>query len=581
MTETNPRPLHGLRVLDFSTTIAGPHCSRLLADMGADVIKVEAPEGDLMRSRPVQRDGAGTMFGQLNAGKRSIVLDLKRPESIDAIKKLVAKVDVVLENYRPGVMKRLGIDYPELAKVNPRLVYCAISGYGQTGPAAGRPAYAPVIHASTGYDMAHLSYQQGRGRPDNCGIFVADYASGAYAMGAILAALHQRNATGKGQMVDVSMFETLVGMLLGEVNRAQFDFETPSRPMYGPIEASDGYVMLATASERTFQDMATAAGRRDWLTDPRFEKYADRRMNWAEFVDEFEQWSEEAHGQGMRRGAGEARRALLALSHRERGAAGSASRASRLALHHRGQRRRLPVARPALPLLRLGPAKWPQGRRPGRAHHRACWPKPVSARPRSRPWSNDRPAHAHPGRLRPDHGRHGQAFQRTVQCRLLRRGGGHRPRRCARRGRRRSPWPRHRCRGGPRILSRHQPALRLAVRPLQQPAQERRQPPGRHAAAAALHPLRRQHAPVPGQPLRRGDRGRRDRAGADLRRRAAALDAERPQGRPRRSTGTRIPAASRRGSATSASAFPTRKRGTSSGPRSISIRCWRTPSAAA
>jgi crotonobetainyl-CoA:carnitine CoA-transferase CaiB-like acyl-CoA transferase len=293
MMETDPRPLHGLRVLDFSTTIAGPHCSRLLADMGADVVKVESPEGDLMRSRPVQRDGAGTMFGQLNAGKRSIVLDLKRPESIAAIKKLAAKVDVVLENYRPGVMKRLGIDYPELAKVNPRLVYCAISGYGQTGPAAGRPAYAPVIHASTGYDMAHLFYQQGRERPDNCGIFVADYASGSYAMGAILAALYQRNATGQGQMVDVSMFETLVGMLLGEVNRAQFDFEMPSRPMYGPVEAKDGYVMLATASERTFQDMATAAGRRDWLTDQRFEKYPDRRMNWDQFVDEFEAWSKQ------------------------------------------------------------------------------------------------------------------------------------------------------------------------------------------------------------------------------------------------------------------------------------------------
>ena len=148
-----------------------------------------------------------------------------------------------------------------------------------------------MIHASTGYDMAHLFYQQGRERPDNSGIFVADYASGAYAMGAILAALHQRHVTGKGQMVDVSMFETLVGMLLGEVNRAQFDFEMPSRPMYGPVEAKDGYVMLATASERTFQDMATAAGRRDWLTDPRFEKYADRRMNWGQFVDEFEQWS--------------------------------------------------------------------------------------------------------------------------------------------------------------------------------------------------------------------------------------------------------------------------------------------------
>src|SRR5215467_13026037 len=187
MTESNPRPLAGLRVLDFSTTIAGPHCSRLMADMGADVIKVESPEGDLMRSRPVQRDGAGTMFGQLNAGKRSIVLDLKKPEAIAAVKKLVKTVDIVLENYRPGVMKRLGLDYPELAKINPRIIYGAISGYGQSGPAAGRPAYAPVIHASTGYDRAHLYYQQGRERLDNCGIFVADYASGAYALGGILA----------------------------------------------------------------------------------------------------------------------------------------------------------------------------------------------------------------------------------------------------------------------------------------------------------------------------------------------------------------------------------------------------------
>jgi CoA:oxalate CoA-transferase len=291
MTERLPRPLHGLKVLDFTTTIAGPHCGRLLADLGADVIKVEAPEGDLMRSRPVQRAGAGTMFGQLNAGKRSIVLDLRRPQAVAAMKKLAAGIDIVLENYRPGVMKRLGLDYPELAKVNPRLIYCAISGYGQTGPGAGRPAYAPVIHASTGYDMAHLYYQQGRERPDNCGIFVADYASGAYALGGILAAVHQRHVTGKGQMVDVSMFEALVGMLLGEVNRAQFDFEMPSRPMYGPVEAKDGYVMLATASERTFQDMATAAAPRDWLTDPRFEKYADRRMNWDQFVDEFERWS--------------------------------------------------------------------------------------------------------------------------------------------------------------------------------------------------------------------------------------------------------------------------------------------------
>jgi len=291
MTDQRPRPLSGVRILDFSTTIAGPHCSRLMADLGAEVIKVESTDGDLMRTRPVLRDGASTMFGQLNVGKQSIVLDLKRPEAIAVVKKLVPTVDIVIENYRPGVMKRLGLDYPELARISPKLIYCAISGYGQTGPGAGRPAYAPVIHASTGYDMAHLFYQQGRERPDNCGIFVADYASGAYAMGAILAALHQRHVTGRGQMVDVSMFESLVGMLLGEVNRAQFDFESPSRPMYGPIEAADGYVMLATASERTFQDLAAASGRSDWITDPRFEKYADRRMNWGLLIDELEQWS--------------------------------------------------------------------------------------------------------------------------------------------------------------------------------------------------------------------------------------------------------------------------------------------------
>ena len=122
MTDANNRPLHGVRVLDFSTTIAGPHCTRLLADMGADVIKIESPEGDLMRSRPVQRDGAGTMFGQLNAGKRCIVLDLKKPAAIAAVKALVKTVDIVVENYRPGVMKRLGLDYPELAKINPRII---------------------------------------------------------------------------------------------------------------------------------------------------------------------------------------------------------------------------------------------------------------------------------------------------------------------------------------------------------------------------------------------------------------------------------------------------------------------------
>src|SRR5262245_32179290 len=188
--------LDGLRVLDLTTTIAGPHCARLLADVGASVIKIESPEGDMMRTRPPLRDRASTSFGQLNAGKQSIALDLKQPAAVEIVKRLAARSDVLVENYRPGVMRRLGLDYPVLAAAHPALIYCAISGYGQTGPSSGRPAYAPVIHAASGYDIAHLSYQEGRTRPDNNGIFIADVLSGTYAFGAILAALHHRTRTG-------------------------------------------------------------------------------------------------------------------------------------------------------------------------------------------------------------------------------------------------------------------------------------------------------------------------------------------------------------------------------------------------
>src|SRR5690242_7734116 len=125
------RALSGLRVLDFTTTIAGPHCTRLLADLGADVIKVEAPEGDMMRSRMPLRNGASTSFGQLNTGKKSVVVDLKRPEGVAVARRLVESCDVLVENFRPGVMQRFGLDYLALRELKPELVYCAISGYGQ------------------------------------------------------------------------------------------------------------------------------------------------------------------------------------------------------------------------------------------------------------------------------------------------------------------------------------------------------------------------------------------------------------------------------------------------------------------
>jgi CoA:oxalate CoA-transferase len=281
----------GLRVLDFSTTIAGPYCTRMLADMGAEVIKIEPAEGETMRTRPPVRNGSSTVFGQLNVGKRSLVLDLKSPKAIDVIHKLVASADILVENFRPGVMRRLKLDYASLREINPKLIYCSISGYGQTGPSSELAAYAPVIHAASGYEMAHLAYQPGRSRPDYCGIYHADVFSGTQAFGAISAALYQRCGTGQGQHIDVSMLESMLGLTLNEVQWSQFEVAAPSRPMFGPVETSDGYVMIAIASEKTFQGLVTAAGHPEWITDPRFAKYGDRRANWSALMGGVEAWS--------------------------------------------------------------------------------------------------------------------------------------------------------------------------------------------------------------------------------------------------------------------------------------------------
>jgi len=285
--------LSGLRVIDFTTTIAGPHCTRLLADLGAEVVKIEAPEGDMMRTRPPMRSGASTSFGQLNAGKKSVALDLKSPDAVEAVRRLAATADVVVENFRPGVMRRFGLDYEALRPLKPDLVYCAISGYGQTGPSAELPAYAPVIHAASGYDLAHMAYQGEARRPDYCGIYIADVLTGTYAYGAIVTALYQRQATGAGQMIDVSMLESMLSLTLSEIQAAQFVVTPPGRPVFGPIATKDGYVNLSIASERTFQNLAAASGHPRWLTDPRFAEYANRRANWGELIEELERWSTE------------------------------------------------------------------------------------------------------------------------------------------------------------------------------------------------------------------------------------------------------------------------------------------------
>ncbi|MET3331521.1 MULTISPECIES: CaiB/BaiF CoA transferase family protein [Bradyrhizobium] len=288
---TTTKAFAGLRVLDFSTTIAGPHCARMLADMGAEVIKIETDGGETMRTRPPLRKGCSTAFGQLNVGKKSVVLDLKSEDGKEAVRRLAAASDILVENFRPGVMHRLRLDYDRLRTVNPKLIYCSISGYGQTGPSAELPAYAPVIHAASGYDMAHLAYQPGRNRPDYCGIYHADVVTGTYGFGAIASALYQRTVTGLGQHIDVSMLESMLSLTLTELQSAQFAVKPPPRPMFGPTETASGYVMITVASEKTFQGLMGVIGHPEWISDPRFATYAARRENWAEVMDGVEAWS--------------------------------------------------------------------------------------------------------------------------------------------------------------------------------------------------------------------------------------------------------------------------------------------------
>ena len=284
--------LAGVRVLDFTSVMAGPFATRMLADLGADVVKVESLEGDQVRARPPVRDGHSAYFGHLNAGKRSIACNLKSPEIRTLILELVKRFDVVVENFRPGVMQRFGLDYATLSAINPRLIYCSISGYGQEGPKAHHPAYAPVIHAASGFDMVNLHYQDGADRPATGGIFVADVLGGTHAFGAIQAALYQREKTGQGQHIDLSMLEAMVGMLVFEAQEAQFPGGA-RRPLYSPLRTSDGFIMVAPTSPRNFEQLSDAVGHPEWRDDPRFRTNADRNANWATLLGLTEQWTVE------------------------------------------------------------------------------------------------------------------------------------------------------------------------------------------------------------------------------------------------------------------------------------------------
>jgi CoA:oxalate CoA-transferase len=282
------RPLDGIRVLDFTTMVSGPYCTRLLADVGATVIKLEAPTGDLLRGAvPVGASGS-RYFAAFNAGKQSVVVDLKEPDGAALARDLAARCDVVVENFRPGVMAKLGLGYDALAAANPALVYCSISGFGQTGPMNAWPAYAPIAHALSGFDHVFARAQDGDGAPPIAAIQIADVLTGAFAFGAIQSALIARLRTGRGDYVDATLIEAAMALVTGDLQMPQL--ETNARiTTFKAVRARDGYVMPVILTDKAFAALCAVIdptlGR-----DPRFTA-RERPKHFPELRDAIERWT--------------------------------------------------------------------------------------------------------------------------------------------------------------------------------------------------------------------------------------------------------------------------------------------------
>jgi CoA:oxalate CoA-transferase len=279
-----PGILDGIRVLDFSAFISGPYCARMLADIGAEVIKVEPPGGELLRYAPPLREAsdgpaASGLFAHLNAGKRCISLDLKKAAAVEAIYALVAQCDVVVENFSPGVMKRLGLDYDTLVKYNDKLIMCSISGFGQNGPEATRPAFAPIVQAWSGFELSYINAQPGIEKPLNMGPPVADTTASLQAFGAICAALYHRERTHKGQYIDISMYDALISTV-------HKDFQQALQPLdndryYGPLKTKDGWIVIMVLSERHLTGLAKVLNQPELTSDPRFSSPVARLDNYS------------------------------------------------------------------------------------------------------------------------------------------------------------------------------------------------------------------------------------------------------------------------------------------------------------
>jgi crotonobetainyl-CoA:carnitine CoA-transferase CaiB-like acyl-CoA transferase len=276
-------PLQGIRVLDLSRVLAGPAASLALADLGAEVVKIEPPgSGDETRTFPPFRQGESHYFLSVNRGKKSIVVDLKSAAGVALVKDLAAKCDILIENYRPGVMDRLGLGYETLAAINPRLIYCAISGFGMTGPLRDRPSFDIVMQALSGA----LSVNGEPDRPPTkLGIPLGDLVGGVNGPMGILAALYERTVTGRGRLIDVSLFDGLIGMLAYLPQLAFFTGEDPTPQgsqhpnlvPYGVFPAQNGSIVIACLTNSFWGNICRALGMDDWALDTRFDTLEKRR----------------------------------------------------------------------------------------------------------------------------------------------------------------------------------------------------------------------------------------------------------------------------------------------------------------
>jgi len=282
-------PLEGVRVLDLSRVMAGPFCTMLLGDLGAEVIKIEPPEGDDSRKFAVTVNGESTYFLSVNRNKKSVAVDLKKPEGVEIVKRLAAVSDVVVENFRPGVASRLGVDYASLSKVNPSLIYCSISGFGQTGSYSQKPGYDLIALAMSG--MMDLTGEP-EGGPVKFAVPIADITAGMFAAISILSALMERSRTGKGRYIDVSMLDVQLYLLTHQASAYLIGGEEPKRMgsahpsivPYQAFRASNGYVIVAVANDNQFRKLCEAIGHPEIAEDQRFRTNADRVRNRSELL---------------------------------------------------------------------------------------------------------------------------------------------------------------------------------------------------------------------------------------------------------------------------------------------------------